>query len=164
MRRVWAGAAVVGVIALGGCANPAEMLAEKVIEQQLSSDGTKVDIDADGDGGMTIEDEDGTYQMGAHAQVPGDFPSELPLPDGEPMSVAAMDGTWILNYQNATRADFDQLSEYFEGGDYERTNTIEMEGMVSYMYTGSEWTITLGMIGEEGDEAGLSYMVSTVTD
>jgi len=35
--------------------------------------------------------------------------------------------------------------------------------MISYIYSGAQWSITLGMMGEEGDEAGLSYMVATVT-
>src|SRR5690554_4129073 len=113
MRRMWFGVIVVAGLTLSGCANPGELLAEKAAEkavehaiEQGSSDGTNVDIDADGDGGMTIEDEDGTYQMGSHAQVPDDFPSELPLPDGDLMTAAATPGTWLLSYQNATRADF----------------------------------------------------------
>lgn len=167
MRRMWCGVIVVAGLALSGCADPGELLAEKaaekIIEQQLSDDDTSVDINADGEGGMTIEGEDGTYKSGAHAEVPDDFPSELPLPDGELISSATIDGTWVLNYQNATRADFDKLSAFFEGGDFERTNTIEMEGMISYIYSGAQWSITLGMMGEEGDEAGLSYMVATVT-
>ena len=168
MRRVWAAAAVVGVIALGGCANPGELLAEKaaekVIEQQLSSDGSKVDIDADGDGGMTIENEDGTYKIGAHAEVPEDFPSELPRLDTDLATASVVDGTWMLQYVNATRVDFDRLSEYFENGDYERTSTIEMAGMLSYSYLGAEWSVMIGMLGEEGDELALTYSVSSVKE
>lgn len=160
MRRAWASAAVVAMLALAGCANPIETATEKFVEQQLSQDGSKVDIDADGDGGMTIEDEDGgTYQMGAHAQVPDSFPSGLPLPDGDPVTVTEVDGAIQMSYTEQTMADFDRLTEYFESNGYERTASMEMDGLVSKTYANDSWQVMIGLMGSDAEDSSLTYGV-----
>lgn len=85
-----------GATACGG----GEGLTEALIEQQLESEGVEgVDIDldsgefrvetdegtfeldTDGDGGFTLETEDGTFVQGAGAEVPDGFPADVVLPD-----------------------------------------------------------------------------------
>lgn len=157
MRRgVWAGAAVVA-LALAGCANPGEVLAEKVIEQGLSQDGTKVDIDADG--GISMEFKDGTeYQAGDHAQVPDDFPSDMPLPDAQLLAVVKNDGGFLLQYQVSDRAAYDEVASKLDAAGFEETASIEMEGMTSKSLSSDAWNVSLGLLGE-GDELTLSYGV-----
>lgn len=159
MRRgVWAGAAVVA-LALAGCANPGEVLAEKVIEQGLSQDGTKVDIDADGDGGISMEFKDGTeYQAGDHAQVPDDFPSDMPLPDAQLLAVVKNDGGFLLQYQVSDRVAYDEVASKLDAAGFEETASIEMEGMTSKSLSSDAWNVSLGLLGE-GDELTLSYGV-----
>lgn len=159
MRRgVWAGAAVV-VLALAGCASPGDLIAEKVIEQGMSQNGTKVDIDADGDGGVTMEFEDGTeYQVGDHAKIPDDFPSELPLPDGQLLGVVNSDGGVMLQYKVAGRVPFDDLVAKLQAAGFEDGGSIDMEGLVSMNLVSDDWTITLGVAGDD-DERTMTYGV-----
>ena len=166
MRRMWCGVIVIAGLVLSGCANPGELLAEKAAEKAFehalesgSEDGTKVDIDADGEGGMTIKNEEGSYEFGAHARVPDSFPSGLPLPDGNPVSVAEVEGAIQLSYTEQTLADFDRLADYFENNGYERSASMEMDGLVSKTYVNDSWQVMIGLMGSDAEDSSLTYGV-----
>ena len=73
-------AAVLAASALTGCGFAAEQASEKIIE---GSTGADVEIDDDGES-VSMETEDGSVNIagGESAEVPSDFPSDMPLYDG----------------------------------------------------------------------------------
>lgn len=79
---------VVGVVVLGGLGmllkgmlsrNAAEFAVERAIERAT---GGNVDVDYNGDGTVTYKGEDGEVQVGTNAQLPSDWPSDVPVMPG----------------------------------------------------------------------------------
>lgn len=62
-----------------GCASIANQAAEKAVENALSSDGTNVDIQ---DGKVKIDSSEGSVEIGTDSELPADWPSDVPAPDG----------------------------------------------------------------------------------
>jgi hypothetical protein len=54
-------------------------------ETTISTPEGDIRIDRDG-GGFSVEGEDGSFQVGTCDRLPDDFPSDVPLPDGNPIS------------------------------------------------------------------------------
>jgi hypothetical protein len=75
------GVTVAAVVALGACgatSDPAEDAVEQALETELGGDA-QVDVDGDS---LTVDTGDGTLTAGS-GEVPADFPSAVPLVDGE---------------------------------------------------------------------------------
>jgi hypothetical protein len=96
---------VLPALALATACGGGEGLAENVLERQLESEGVEgvdidldsgefrietedgvIEFDEDGDGGMTIETEDGTFSQQSGSEIPDDFPSDIPRPEGTVVS------------------------------------------------------------------------------
>ena len=72
----------VTVLALAGCGNAVEGLAEGAVERALENEiGSSADVEVDEDG-FTIDTDEGSISAGS-GSVPEDFPADVPLPDGE---------------------------------------------------------------------------------
>lgn len=70
------------VVALGGCSNAVEGLAEGAVERAIENEiGGSADVSVDDDS-FTIDTEDGSISAGS-GSLPDDFPADVPLPDGE---------------------------------------------------------------------------------
>ena len=160
-RRAWAGAALVALLALTGCANPAEKLAEKAMEKAIEDEvGQNAEVDLDSDGG-SITNDDGSVAWGEAAEVPAGFPAELPLVDATLTMAIEDQGVFSLMYTVDDTAAFDELvAELEASGDLEKVSSMEVEGVTTYVYESAEWTVSVGLYGEEGEERSLSYMVS----
>lgn len=116
-------------LALTGCANPIEQLVqggvESVIEQQTGSD-----IDVSGDG---------------NASVPDDFPSSIPILDGDVFFSQSIEGNWMLDmyvdsedealsgYQQLLDAGFAEIAQ-LDLGEL-KSNVVDNDQFsVSYVY------------------------------
>ena len=151
MRRMWVGVAVVAVLGVAGCANPAEVIAEKVVEQQ-AGDGVDVDLDEDGEGGFSVENEDGTYAYGSKAEVPAGFPSEVPLPDAA-LTIAMKEADrFTLSYDGASRADAEAYIAEFSG--YEETSSMEAEGVIQRTFVSADWEVMIWFSPVDSQDVG----------
>jgi len=152
-----------GVFALTACANPIEQLVqqgttsaiENLVEQQT---GGKVDINSDGDGGITIETEDGSsIDFGTSSKVPDSWPG-LPLPNGNLVSSYATGSEFALTYQSS-EADIEKLIASLQGQGFEETSSMDMGELKSRTLENAKHQVTLGWFQEEGDTFTLQYMV-----
>ena len=70
----------VSLLAAAGCGKAAEKVAEKATEEAIENQtGGQVDLDVDGEGGVSIATEDGS--ISSAAQVPEGWPDDVPVPD-----------------------------------------------------------------------------------
>lgn len=72
-------------LALAACDAAVEQIAEEAAERAVEADGGgDVEVDVDDDGGdISVETDEGSLQVavGDDADLPADFPEEVPLPD-----------------------------------------------------------------------------------
>lgn len=74
--------AAAAVLALTGCGNAVEGLAEGAVERALENElGESADVEI-GEDSYTVDTEEGSTTIGA-GSVPEDFPSDIPLVEGE---------------------------------------------------------------------------------
>ncbi|MGD9606143.1 MAG: hypothetical protein AB7V10_01565 [Leucobacter sp.] len=147
--------ALVISIGLTGCANPVEQITEKIIEDQT---GTK--IDSDGDGGFTIESEDGKVQVGAGVEKPSDFPSDVPYPNGVLNSSVQVDGGWSLTFEGVDAAEIDRIVGDLTAAGFEETYVGKQSNAFQGNYSADKWTVTLIWDGSDGSSYALVYAVA----
>ena len=100
--------AAVLAISLTGCASMAQNAAEKAVENALSSDGTNVDIQ---DGKVKIDSSEGSVEIGDGSQLPADWPSDVPAPDGFTLAgVLSGDSGGGKSFTASYTADGDQMA------------------------------------------------------
>jgi hypothetical protein len=91
-RRIILAACAAAVLALGtaACSAP-QQAAERIIEEQL---GPGADIDINEDGGISgsVENEDGSYEIGT-GKLPADWPADIPVPEGFTVTQAFTDAS-----------------------------------------------------------------------
>ena len=141
-------------LAVAGCAKTAEETLEEAIEQQIEEQGGSgdVSVDLDDDGGISIETDEGSFQIGGN-EVPDDF--LLPIPAYEEISaVSTQTGEYggamlTLTFDSDDFEDVaDMYEDYFsdQGWEVSRTDTS----------TGNDRMV---IIYGEGDELSASAIV-----
>lgn len=93
-------AAVALLLPATGCQIIAEKAAEKVAEEAIEgSTGNQVDIEGDK---VNIQGEDGsTASVGEGAEVPADFPKDVPVYEGTVLGAFSNDDSWTLQIETA---------------------------------------------------------------
>lgn len=149
-RRVLAcgGIALAASLALAGCANPVEKLMESATSSatdSLMSDLTGVDVET--------------------AEIPADFPAEIPLPDAKPTVAMSQtqDGTrnWILHFEEGISDQvFDDLNAALAANGFEADTNSDMPGAMRIAtHTGSDHTVNLSLLGSADKTQILQMMV-----
>lgn len=136
-------AAALGAALLAGCASPLSLPIgpggiEDIIEQETG----------------------GQVDLGGNASLPADWPSELPLPDGDLIAVIAADGTHALTYRIANEAVAERLVADLEAIGFVETAGADLGELVTKSLARDAWTVTVGWV--LGDEIALNY-TSTVS-
>ncbi|MCS0498463.1 hypothetical protein [Protaetiibacter mangrovi] len=137
-------------LALTGCANPIEQLIES---------GTGTQIDTDGDGGFTIETDDGAVQVGGSTELPADFPGELPLPDGTLLSTVTAEGQWSLSYDGVSAGSAEEILAYLDANGFEQLALTQTADACQFTYQSDQWVVT-GLWGSGESGAGMFYAVA----
>lgn len=156
MRRTAAAfAAVLGLIILGGCANPLDELSESGVEKlveegmEAGSEGGDIDfdIDVDGDGG-----------------APSGWPSEVPVPEGSVVMSAAVDETWTMMVTTTTETIQAYIDTLTAAG-FESSSEADFGGIQGGTFTSDNYTVTIAVIAGEGtDESSMSVSVGTIVE
>lgn len=115
----------------------AEGLEDKAIEEgvedlinKLSTDGTQIDIGVDG-----------------QASVPSDFPSALPLPNGDLALAVSEEGTWNLSYTVKDSAEADSLVAWFQGRpDFKPADSVNAEGAQVWTFMSADYYVNVALI------------------
>lgn len=154
------GIAAIAAIALAACSSEdiAERATEEIVEQQLEGDGQDVDVDLgdDGAGGIKVEGSGGDVEVqfdeGGGVDLPDDFPSEVPLPDGlsiqQASSVDAPEGkTFIINgtvdgeFGDAT----DAYKSALESAGFTQQSMTESTDGTFFAFVADGWAVSGGM-------------------
>lgn len=147
MRRsvTFAATAAVAALLLTGCANPLEQLAQGGAEE-LVEEITGVDVG-----------------IGGTASVPADFPSDILLPEGNPVTSLSVPEGWQLTYS----LPVEEAQRIFDAIKNDPAYTVEgetdMGEMLILITANADHRISLSLILPEGEPAQLSYIVSPLT-
>ncbi len=147
-------------LGLTACASPVEQLGESLVEQLIESQ-TGAEVKTDGEGGYSIETEDGSVQVGSSAEIPADFPAELPLPSGSLHSAWKTDASWQLVFQATAQGEYERLLAHYSSGGYQeilRTTPSNINDHQMAMYESGQWAVVLTWENVEGGT--LTYTVS----
>lgn len=135
-------AAAAAVLSLTACGGGSDNAIEQAIEDAT---GGSVDINTDGDGNVQIDTEDGSFSSGGSAEVPDDFPSDVPLPDGIGLTTTLSDESgWYLYYESGDlTAEYceDFLASYEDAGFTEDTR-FEASGDLTGIYSSDQYSVT----------------------
>lgn len=153
-------------LALAGCGDAAEEAAEQAIEAQGGGD---VEIDAEG-GEFSVEGEDGSKFSVGSDELPDDFPTDVPIPEGatvESSSTVQTDGKagWFvaLTYPDADASGLADTSKTeMEDAGFEETSTFSADDTTTSGYEGNGYTVTVS-IAPNADGGGTS-MTLTVAE
>lgn len=151
------------LVVTAGCQSVAENVSERVVEEvaeAAADEGVEIDLDTDGEGGLTVETDEGTFQVGGNTELPDGFPSSLPIPGDasvtSSMSQSTESGDSIF-VQLSTQTPFDELEadtiQGLEDGGWEITDTTRTDSAelrsVLLVITGEgyEGNVSLSSIG-----------------
>ena len=178
-RAVATAASLGAALALAGCG----AILEEAVEQAVESEsGENVEIDFDGeDGSLAIQGEDGeaisvdidedgessvlrstddegnTFEMVTGQGVPDEWPDDLPLPGGDPLSSTVMtqndQQSLTVSYEvdDAVDAAEDLVNQYTDRGfTTDSTSSFESDGARQSFATLSngEWTVQITGISD----------------
>lgn len=170
LRRLAIIGAVAALATAAACSSEdlADRVTEGIAERATDED---VDFDIDSESGeVNVSTPDGDFSLGGD-EVPEDFPSEVPLPDGFTVVTSMRMGegettTFTVIGQvdrSATELD-DEISAAFDGGGWEETmrSTTSFGGTDSTTvgYTRSGWTANVSITGGDDGGSDLNYTVS----
>jgi hypothetical protein len=120
-------------------------------------DGETVVGESDEDGGFTVEGEDGSFTMSQDGEIPPEWPSDIPQPEGVGISGSSVidsgDGSGItLAGTVEDSASF--MSDYgsdLEAAGLEKSSEFTSGDSMSAMFANETWTISIGASQFDGD-------------
>lgn len=139
MRRTTVTAAAIAAglaILLTGCVNPLQAAVEKAAEEA----GIQVDED---NGTVRIESEDGTLHAGGEVEVPADFPADVPLPGGKPVSAMSTGEGWALAYEKVDRAGVEQLIAELESRGFTTALAVDQPDAIQRGFENGSMTVSI---------------------
>lgn len=168
-------AATAMALALSGCGLGEKLLEEgaerltgaeiDVGDEGISFESDEGSFSANAEGDVNIETEDGTFTSGA--ELPDDFPSSVPLPDGGQLANAARIDTedglgWMVNVQydsgnpsDALQAQIDALTAAGFSPPEDGEGAFHMgdgdTGMGGQMLEDATHSVIVSTIGEPGE-------------
>lgn len=152
MRKVarLAVATAVGALALSGCNAIGDAVNDQV--NNALEEGVEQILE-------NTNEELGDLQIGPNASLPDGFPTGLPLPEGTLIMGVEIDGSFALSYELQEEAEAQRLADAIEAAGYELQESGESIAGSVWIFRGSEWGITLGVIADGDDYVMLQYSV-----
>jgi hypothetical protein len=159
MRRSVIGVAAAAALALGvaGCGNAAEELTERAIEE-----GTGGDVEIDDDG-FTFTDEEGNeVAVGDAAEVPENWPDDVPVPTGSIVSASTAGGTTTLlvTVAEEPQPTFDALTNELTGNGWSEQSLTDLGGEYGGVYEKGGRTAVLTVFSD-GSGSSVSIAVTS---
>jgi hypothetical protein len=117
--------------------------------------GETITGNADGDtGSVDVEGEDGSFSGGATTELPDEWPSDVPTPDG--LTIASAFVVSDTGYDAITvsgtadgEAFLDEYGSQLEAAGFESTSEFTADGNVNRVYSSDAWTVGLNYIEDE---------------
>jgi hypothetical protein len=103
--------------------------------------------EGDGEGGFTAESEDGSFRVDASGEIPEEWPSDVPAPEGiEGTSATVTESTSELAITvtgQAGESFVDDYSSTLEDAGYEQTSNFESDANITRVYENDTWTVSI---------------------
>lgn len=158
-----AGTALCLLVSAGGCGGKVsdtvqEAIVEKAVETGAAQSGQKVDVDVEGDSlTMTFQEGDAQLTIGAQAEIPENFPKDVPVYPGATVSFSqVITENQLFSIQAVTNDPLETVFEYYKekSADEGWTEGMAMsQGMGKPMrmlnYTKEGRVLNLMLIAEE---------------
>lgn len=123
----------------------------------VDEDGNFVITDADGsvvtgnvegeDGSFSAESEDGSFRIDASGEIPEEWPSDVPRPEGiEGSSATVTESATELAITITGQAGESFVDDYgstLEDAGYERTSNFESDANVTRVFENDTWTVSV---------------------
>ncbi|MBI3117894.1 MAG: hypothetical protein HYZ00_04365 [Candidatus Hydrogenedentes bacterium] len=150
--------AVTLAAAMPGCGKAKEEITEKAIEASINAGDKNVNVELGGKEGqfnMTAKTEEGTVNMsvGENAQLPKDWPQDVPIYTGLKVQVAqsmAEQGNFTVS--GTIEAAVAKVSEFYKAETQKQgwtpMQTFTQPGMESCVYQKGDRMVTISMTGE----------------
>ncbi len=178
-------------LALSSCGNAAENGVEQLIESQGGGD---VDLDLDGDGGFSVqteeggmtidedgnfvitdadgsvvtgsadaesgefnvESEDGSFSSGSTTELPEQWPSDIPEPDGLSITNATVIGSAteqaITVVGTVDGEGFvDSYASALQSAGFDEQSTFRSDGTINNVYSNGDWTVGVVYFGDQNE-------------
>jgi len=146
------GASALLVFGLSGCANPIDELVQQGTEQAIEkavedATGGQVDIDT-----------------GSGASVPTDWPTEIPVPDGE-IQLSAKNPDGMVLAVLAAAGSQDTVIADLESAGYTIASDVNTGDARMVILEGAAWNVMLTIAPDTSDSSKvlLNYVVTPVT-
>lgn len=163
--RAAAGFACIAVLATG-CSTESllEEGVERAIEEGASGDA---DVEFDSDGSISVENEDGSFQVGG-GDLPEGFPDDVPLVEGEVLTssrfVEGEETAWsvTLVVEGAASSAFAAAHDELTSAGYDESQSVDSGSIRSATLDNGDFRVNLTAL-EGPDGATLSYTVTSTT-
>jgi len=140
----------------------------------IDEDGNFVITDADGSvvtgsadsetGEFTAESEDGSFRIDASGEIPEEWPSDVPSPEGiEGASSTVTQSATELAITVTGQADESFVDDYgstLEDNGFERTSSFESEANITRVFESETWTVSVNSF-PDGDTSQVAVSLFT---
>ena len=115
-----------------------------------------------GDGSMTVEGEDGSFSGGATTELPDEWPSDVPAPDGLTIAsafVVSDTGSDAISVSGTVDGEdfLDDYGSQLEDAGFESTSEFKAEGTANRVYSSDTWTVGISYVEDEsGNQVTIS--------
>jgi hypothetical protein len=142
----------------------------------IDEDGNFVITDADGSvvtgnadsesGGFTAESDDGSFRIDASGEIPEEWPSDVPSPEGiEGASSTVTQSATELAITVTGQAGESFVDDYgstLEDNGFERTSNFESDANITRVYENGTWTVSVNSFPDgESSQVAVSLFPSS---
>jgi len=132
----------------------------------IDENGNLVVTDADGSvvtgnidaetGDVSIQSEDGSFSSGSTTELPDEWPSEVPEPNGLAITTASVIGSdteQAINVAGTVDGDgfVESYASALESAGFNEDSTFTSGGTINNVYSNANWTVGVVYAGDQSD-------------
>lgn len=168
-----AGVLGLGLVGCGGGSDSSDDAADKLAEKLAESGTEDADVNIDSDKGQVdVSTPDGEMSFGSGTELPDDFPSDIPFPEGSTITSAlsSTDGgvkTWSVTgtLADADEGTFDDIIAQLTADGWTKTSDMSGSsgggmGSTTMLTRDNMQLVVAAQIGIEGTDDSFSYAVN----
>lgn len=118
------------------------------------------------DGSMTVEGEDGSFSGGATTELPDEWPSDVPAPDGLTIAsafVVSDTGSDAITVSGTVDGEdfLDDYGSQLEDAGFDSTSEFKADGTANRVYSSDAWTVGINYVEDEsGNQVTISVFAA----
>lgn len=135
-------------------------------DMSVDEDGNLVITDADGStvtgnvdaesGDVAFETEDGSFSSGSTTELPDEWPSDIPEPDGLAITTATVIGSdtdQAINISGTIDGEgfIESYASALTSAGFSEDSTFTSDGTINNVYSNDNWTVGIFYLGDQGE-------------